>query len=313
MKSLKRTMLVLCALIMALGLVACTNGNNADSKSTSTAAQDKSVTYPVTVTGSDGSKVTLDSEPQKVVSMAPNITELMFKLGVQDKLVGRTDYCLYPAEASAIPSVGTLQTPDIEKIISLNPDVVIASTHFSLEIEKKLTDLGVKVVILYEEHDINGVYTIMDTLGTIFNIRDKSAETASEMKASIEETTTAVSGLEKPSVYYVIGFGEYGDYTAGKDTFIGQLISLAGGTNIANDISGWTYSLESLIEADPEIIIIANDMKDSFMQAQNYKDLSAVKNGKVYGVDKNILELQGDLNAQGVRTLAQLFHPEAFK
>ncbi|BCN28788.1 ABC transporter substrate-binding protein [Anaeromicropila herbilytica] len=315
MKQLKKLILVLCMATLALGLVACAKDNK-ENKVSQTAKPTNSpevTKYPVTVKDSDGKEVTLDKEPTKVVSMAPNITELIYKLGVESKLVGRTDYCDYPEEVKNVESVGTLTEPNIEKITSLQPDIVIASTHFSEETEKQLADLGIKVVVLYEEHDIEGVYTMIQTLGTMFNVNDKATNLVSDMKTSIDETKKAVKGLETPSVYYVVGFGEYGDYTAGGDTFIGQLITLAGGKNIAADVKGWSYSLESLMEADPDIIIVPNDMKDSFMKATNYKDLTAVKNNRVYGIDKNILERQGYRNAEGLATIAKIFHPEAFK
>lgn len=337
MKYLRKTMAVLCCLSLIYALSACGTekisfeDTNVDSTTASVVAEKSDVTtapvsatevpessdevtnYPVTITDSEGTEVTFDSEPMNVVSMAPNITEMIFQLGLESKLVGRTDFCDYPEQALSIESVGTLREPDIEKIISLKPDVVIASTHFSEEANKKLTDLGVKVVVLYEEFEVAGVYSIIKTMGTIFNVNEVTLTAVNDMKASITETKSRIGGLDKPSVYYVVGFGEYGDYTAGGDTFISQIISLAGGKNIAEDISGWSYTLESLVEANPDIIIISNDMKADFESAENYKDLSAVKNGHVYGINKDLVERQGYRNAEGIRTLAEIIHPEAFK
>lgn len=313
--------MVLCIAAMALGLAACAGSKEETEAVKTEAAEDSQkaaseaadTRYPVTVTDSEGTEITFEQEPEKIISMAPNMTEFVYKLGLEDRLVGRTTYCDYPEEAEAVEEVGTLREPDIEKIVSLDPDVVLASTHFSEESEKQLTDLGIKVVVLYEENDINGVYQMIETAGRIFNVSEAAADTVSDMKASIEETAAAVEGLEAPSMYYVVGFGEYGDYTAGGDTFVGQLINLAGGNNVAEDVSGWSYTLESLVEADPDIIVIAEDMKDSFMMADNYKDLTAVKDGKVYGIDTNLLDRQGYRNAEGIRILAEILHPEAFK
>ncbi len=289
--------------VISESVVECT-----ESKST-----EESAGYPVTVTDSNGDSFTIEKEPMKIISMAPNITELIYQLGVQDKLVGRTDYCDFPAEVSEIESVGSLQTPDIEKIISLKPDLVIASTHFSDETQKQLTDLGIKVMVLYEEHELDGVYTIISTMGTVFQKNTEASALISEMQTSIDEVTKSMEGLEAPTVYYVVGFGEYGDYTAGGDTYINQLLTLAGGKNIAEDVEGWSYSLEALLEADPDIIIISNEMKDSFMTAENYKDLSAVKNNQVYGINNAIVERQGYRNLEGIKTLAQIFHPDVVK
>ena len=326
MKYCKKLSLILSVMLVSMSLMACAKTTEMKTDTVEsvkqmettaetteqTGALEKSVTYPVTVKDSEGSEIMIETEPEKVISLAPNITEMIFVLGSGDKLVGRTDYCDYPKEALEITSIGTLQEPDIEKIVSLEPDLVIASTHFSEESEKQLSDLGIKVLVLYEEHEIDGVYTMLETLGTVINAQEKSLKAVNDMKAVMDETKEVVSGLEAPSVYYVVGFGEYGDYTAGGDTFICQLITLAGGENIAKEVQGWSYSLESLVAADPDIILIDNAMKDAFISADHYKDLSAVKNGMVFGIDKSILERQGVRNAEGVRTIAEIFHADAF-
>ncbi|MBO5033702.1 MAG: ABC transporter substrate-binding protein [Lachnospiraceae bacterium] len=209
--------------------------------------------------------------------------------------------------------LGSLYTPDIEKIISLEPDLVIVSTHFDEENAKKLEDLDIPVLTLYEEHDVTGVYDMIDILGTAVNRNAKAAECVSEMQSVIEEVSAAVEGLEIPSVYYVVGYGEYGDYTAGGDTFIGGLIELAGGNNIAKEVSGWNITLEEIVEADPSIIVISENDKEGFMSNENYADLTAVKNENVYTIDTNLLDRQGYRNAEGIRELAGIFHPEAFQ
>lgn len=334
MNYIRKIMAVLCCLSLTFALFACSTkkssfeDTNVDSATASVATEQTEVTtdfesatessaeetqYPFTITDSQGSELTFDSEPMKVVSMAPNITEMMYQLGLESKLVGRTNYCDYPEQVSSIESVGTLREPDIEKIISLEPDVVIASTHFSEEANKKLIDLGVKVVVLYEEFEIEGVYSIITSMGTLLNANETAKTVVHDMNKTITEIKLRIEGLHKPSVYYVVGYGEYGDYTAGGDTFIGQMLSLAGGNNIAQDISGWSYTLEGLVEADPDIIIIPKDLKADFETAENYKDLSAVKNGHVYEINKDLVERQGYRNAQGLRALAEIIHPEAFQ
>ena len=266
----------------------------------------------MTLTDSFGNTVTLDSEPLRVISVGPSITENLYAIGAGDKLVGRTDYCDFPKEALQVESVGALDAPDIEKIVSLEPDLVIASSIFTEDTYIKLTEIGIKVLILHNEYDVNGVYTTLETLGSVLNAQDRATAVSAAMKASIEDTTIRISGQNAPSVYYVVGYGEYGDYTAGGDTFVGTLLTMAGGANIAQDVSGWSYSLESLIEADPDIILLPTGMKDSFVATDNYKELSAVINGKVYEIDRNLLERQGYRNAEGIRTLAEIFYPDAF-
>lgn len=290
--------------------------NETESTDSSEAAEtvDTQVTYPVDLTDSDGKVITIESAPEKIVSVAPNMTELVFLLGEGDKVIGRSDYCDTPAEVTNIPSVGTLYTPDIEAIVALEPDVVLVSTHFDEENEQKLKDLGITVLCLYEEHDIYGVYTMIETLGTLLNRVDEANGLVQNMKDTFESVTTAIEGQEQPTVYYVVGYGEYGDYTAGGDTFVNGLLTLAGGDNVAKDVSGWNYSLESLLEADPDVIIVGIGQAEEFKAAEHYRDLTAVKEGRVYEFDGyHLFDRQGYSNAEGVKELAKLLYPDLVK
>ncbi|HEX3023386.1 MAG TPA: ABC transporter substrate-binding protein [Lachnospiraceae bacterium] len=335
---MKKLLVMLCVLTLAGSLVACQKESsntekedtkasevtttestdaNADtdeaSEDTTTDVASAETAYPFTFKDSFGVEITLEKEPMKIVSVAPNMTEMLYTIGAQDKLVGRTDYCDYPQEVSSVESIGSIDQPDIEKIASLEPDMVIASTHFDEENAKKLAELGIPVVSLYEEAELDGVYDILALLGEVVNHQKEASTAVEEMKSVIDNVTTKVEGLEKPSVYYVVSFGEYGDYTAGGDTFIGKMLETAGGENIAKNVSGWTYTLESLVEADPSIIIIGTGMKEAFVTSEGYKDLTAVKEDHVYEMDINLLERQGYRNAQGLDELAKIIHPEAFK
>lgn len=313
---LKKFTVILLLAVFALGITGC--GNTAGNENKSSVDSTSSVTegetkYPVTITDSFGTEITLEKEPQKVISIAPNITEMMFDIKAEDKLVGRTDYCDYPEAAEKIESIGTMRTPDIEKIISLEPDLVIASTHFNEENAKKLQEAGIKVISLYEENDVAGVYTMLETLGTALNKSEQAKESIDHMKKTINEVTSAVNGLQEPTVYYVVGYGEGGDFSAPENSFVGGLIKLAGGKDIVPASDSWTFSLEALLEADPDIIVLRNGEKEQFIAAEGYKELTAVKEGRVYEIDNNIIDRQGYRNAEGVLTLAEIFHPQAFK
>ena len=314
--------LLLAMLMLVVGLSACGEKANDSTlvetgaivpdENSGEAASVADTEYPFNFTDSYGNVVTIEAEPQRIVSVAPNMTEMLFAFGVGDKVVGRTDYCDYPAEVADIQSVGAIDKPDLEKIISLEPDVVIATT-FTEEGIAKLEAAGIPVIVLHEEGTVDGVYVMIENMGQIINKNKEALTMITEMKTLFADVNGKVTDLPKPSVYYVVGYGEYGDYTAGGDTFVGGLLELAGGDNIAKDISGWNISLEAIIEANPDIIIISEWMKDDFCNAPNYSELSAVKNGQVYTMDINMLERQGYRNAEGVLELAKIFHPEAFE
>ena len=268
----------------------------------------------ISVTDSYGRTITFEGPVQSIVSVAPSVTETVFALGKGNLLKGRTDYCDYPAEAAQVQSIGSLMEPNIEKIAEINPDVVIASSHFKKESAEKLENLSIKVVVLNESKTFEGAYTTIRDIAKITGAQKKAEEIISGMEKTVKEVEKAVAGKDRPTVYYMIGFGEYGDYTAGGDTFIGQMIEMAGGDNIAKDVKGWSFSLESIVEADPEIIICSKywDMKKNFVKAEGYKELTAVKEGRVYEMDVNLLDRQGPRLAEGLKALAEIIHPESF-
>lgn len=269
---------------------------------------------PYSVTLPDGTVLEFESAPQRIVSMGPNITDMLFKLGAGDRVVGRTDYCDDPAEALDIPSVGTISKPDVEAILALEPDLVIGSTHFSEETEQQLTELGIKVAVLYDGSDMEGVYDIIRALGELTGLKAEGEALAAETKQLIDDTIAKYAGDEyadfaAPTVYYVVGYGEWGDYTAGGTTFIGQLLTAAGGNNVAQEVEGWSIDHEALIEADPQIIIIGEGMAADFCATPGYEELSAVKNGMVVELDTyHMLDRQGYKNAIIFEQLAELFH-----
>ena len=271
------------------------------------------VSYPLTLTGTDGTEITINEEPEKIVSMGPNMTEILYAIGAGDKLVGRTDYCDYPAAVSEVESVGSISNADIEKILSLEPDLVLASTHFSDDAVKQLDDAGVPVLYLYDEGDMEGVYDMISLVGEAVNCEEAAEKTVDEMQIKMDYVSDRLANVnENPTVYYVVGYGEYGDYTAGGDTFVNGILTAAGGDNIASDVEGWSYSTETLLEKDPQYVILNAYNEEGFCTTDPYTELSAVKNGFVETIDTNMLDRQGPRNADAVVELAQMLHPECF-
>ena len=134
------------------------------------------------------------------------------------------------------------------------------------------------------------------------------------MKEKVKDVTTKVKDLAKPKTYYVVGFGEYGDFTAGGDTFISDIIKMAGGDNVAKDSKGWSYSLEKIVEDNPDIFICSEyfNTKETLINSPGYKEIPAIKNGKLYTIDNNKIVRQGPRIADGLEELARILHPEAF-
>lgn len=313
MNKFKKVLVVFLALIMVTSLVACGKDNKLEGNDNQ---KNVAVTkYPLTIKDSYDREVTIDKEPERIISLGPNVTEAVYALGKGDKLIGRTDFCDYPEEVKDVTSVGSIQTPSIEKVLELKPDIVISSTHFPKEILQKFEDLGVKIVALYGEDSFEGAYNTLEKMGELLNANEKASEVVKNMKEKVEYVTSKVKGLDTPSLYYVIDFGQYGDYTATGDTFIHKMIVMAGGKNIADDAAGWKYSIEKVLEKNPSMVIVPQyfDAKGRIVTTNGYKDLEAIKNGKLFEIDNNMLDRQGPRLADGLEELAKIIHPEAFK
>ena len=308
MKTFKTATLAIAFFAFTLLFTACSSDSPDNKRNVSEKAN-----YPITITDSLGEDITIEEEPESIVTLAPNITEIVYALGLGDKVVGRNDYSDYPEEALDAEVVGDFATLDIERIVELDPDVVIASTFFDEDMQAKFQEVGIQVITLYDSTSFDGVYTSIETLGKVFNVEDKASDITEEIKEQIAEVEENVKEEEKPTVYYVVGFGQGGDYTATGDTFINEMLTMAGGDNIAKDSAGWTYSKELLIEKDPEIIILPEYFFEEFISSEDYKELSAVKNNKVYTIDANLLERQGPRSGLGVKEIAAILHPELFK
>jgi iron complex transport system substrate-binding protein len=262
------------------------------------------------IPGSEGTTLILEKPARRVVSLGPNITETIFALGKGDLLAGRTDFCDYPPEVSGIPSVGTLTEPSLESIILLKPDLVIGSTHMQQETADKLKQVGIPVLYLNSEDSFEGVYGLIESIAMALGAEDAGKALTDDMKAAVGRVEEEAKDLSRPRVYYVVGYGEYGDYTAGGDTFIGQLITMAGGVNVASGLEGWRYSLEELIRQNPDLLICSRyrNQKEGLMVAAGYRELDAVKEGRVYTIDNNKLDRQGPRLAEGLADLARIIH-----
>ena len=306
---------IVLAVLACFVFSACGNTATKDKDVNTTKVETTAVVYPLKVVDSYNRTVTIESEPKRIITIAPNITEGIYALGKGGNLVGRSDYDDYPTEVSKVASIGSLLKPNIEKIVELKPDVVIASTHFDKDVVKKLEDLNIKVIVLYGEENFEGVYDTMSKLGQVVNASGKAQSIISDMKKKVADITNKVTNAKKPTVYYVVGFGKSGDFTAGKDTFIGNMIEIAGGKNAADDAIGWKYSVEKLVEKDPDVLICSKffDTKKGIEATTGYKDLKAVKNGKLLEVDDNTIARQGPRLAEGLEAMAKLIHPELFK
>lgn len=269
------------------------------------------VTYPVTIEN-NGVKYTVSEEPSTIVSLAPDVTETLFAIGAGSKVKGRTQYCNYPTEVSYIQVVGSMTDPSIETVVDISPELVIAATHYKEEVLKKLQSANISIVVKDSPNTLEDMYADTLKLGAIVNRNYEARALVSSMKAKVETVKMYTSNIKnKPTAYYVVGTGQYGEYTAGKDTFIAELIRVAGGINVADDVTGWNYTLEKLIDKDPDIIFGADWDYSTMTTSSNYQALTAIKNNNFKVVNVDIFSRPSARAIDdGLKLLVEMFHKD---
>ena len=295
------------ALLLGIGLLVAACGG-----------QQRHTAVSDTVTDDYGRTVVVPAQPQRVVSLSPAVTEIIYALGAEDILVGRTDFCEYPPEAQEIPSIGGISNLNIEKILSLHPDLVISGSMVGKKVTDQMDQMGVPMVCVIEKPRFEALYDNIAAIGKLVGKEHEAdslnvlmRERVNALVADTSETNTITQSHNNaitPKVYYVVGFGASGNFTAGGNTFINDIIRMAGGRNIAEDVEGWSYSLEALVKEDPDYIIVRREDSAAFCGMKPYYNLSAVKQGHVIGIVSGTLDLQVPRNIDAVLYLRQRFN-----
>lgn len=264
--------------------------------------------YPIKIVDAYGRKIKVEKEPQRIISIAPNITEILFKLELNEKIIGRSTYCDYPSEVKNIEIVGGMMDPNLEKILNLNPDLILVSTHFNKKMLEKIESFGIPIIGIYGEEKFSGLYDVIKKVAKITNKEEKSKEIINNIQKRLKIIKKRMENKEKVKLYYVISYGRYGDYTAGGNTYINDMIEIAGGENIAKDLQGWKYSLEKIVEKNPKIIICSKfgGTKKGLENGNGYSELEAIKKGDLYEIDNNLLDRQGPRLIEGLEKLNKI-------
>ncbi len=269
-----------------------------------------------------GNEIVLTGTPQRIVSLAPSITEILFEIGAGGQVVGRTDYCDYPEEVKDLPSIGgfSAEAMSLETIISLEPDLVIGGSIYQAEVIKTLQDAGIKAFVSQPAN----LAEIKDSLGLIGKITghvDEATASADEMQARIDSVTEAVSVVpadQRPMVFYEVWHEPL--MSANGSTVVGELIDLAGGVNLFADMPDEypTISVEQIVEVDPQFIIGPSSHGDQMTaevigKREGWGNLSAVKNNAIYIVDGNIVSHASPRIVIVLEEFAKILHPDLFK
>ncbi len=255
-----------------------------------------------------GRQVQVPASPTRIVSVSHSVTEIMFAMGAGDLLVGRTDFCTYPPEVEKIPSIGGITNMNIEQILSLHPDLVLSSSMVQQKNVQQLEEMGVPFVSIIEKQHFDSLFVNIERIGQLID-REEAADSLNRvLRQQLAEVLNSLGAIPQPkTAYYVVGFGAGGNFTAGGNTFINDIITMAGGENIAGDVEGWSYSLETLMQKDPEFIIIRTEDSATFCKTQPYNRLTAVKKGNVITIESGKLDIQGPRNIEAIQLLAARF------
>lgn len=273
--------------------------------------------FPLTLTDDEGTKIELKTQPAKIVSLTAAETEVLFKLGVGDKLVGKVaDLSLYPPEAAAIPDVAKPGSVDVERIVALNADLVIAGGNNFNPPDKitQLRALGVPVLVVYAP-DVAGVLKDIGLTGQAVGKSAEASDLTASMQAAFDQVAAATADFAKPRVFYELDATQK-IYTAADKSFLAEMISLAGGTPITTgSTTNFEISLEKLVTADPELILLGDaaygTTVDSVKQRNGWATMTAVKSGAIRPIDDIVVSRPGPRLVDGLRALALAIHPDA--
>jgi iron complex transport system substrate-binding protein len=312
MKALKYiTTLVFCAILV----VGCGETNQLPQD-----IQGDTTSFPLIVTDSLDREVEISKEPRRIVSLAPAATEILFSLDLGDRIVGVTEYCDYPPEARGMEKIGDFLTPSVEKVLSVEPDLILATGGIQLETVNQLEGLG-KTVIVLDPQNLEEIIKTIELVGTVTNHRAEASRVTAEMRGRLQEITAKTSGLpqdKRIDTFIIVWIEGANIYTVGPNTFIFHLVELAGGRNIAQDAAGeyFQYSLEKLLEQDPDVIISivhGYHSPEEVKAVLGFNRLKAVKNNRIYVIpDADLLTLPGPRIVDGLEMVVDFLHPDLF-
>lgn len=277
--------------------------------------------FLIELTDQVGNTVTISKMPEKIVSLAPSNTEIIYALGLEDRMVAGTEYDDYPEEAKSKPKIGGFYTVDIERVVAFQPDLVLAAGTHKDTITPALSRFGITTLTLAPKN-LNEVMAAIILVGQATGSGDSAERLVSDMSSRIKavtDRTEALAASERPGIFYILWYDPL--MTVGPKTIISELINKAGGSNIAAGLEGDypKMSLETVIIANPAMIITdgghgeGGGLPLAFAQSEpRLEAVDARQNNRVYEIDSDLVTIAGPRIVEGLEEMARLIHPEIF-
>ncbi len=269
------------------------------------------------ITDDLGRTVQIKGIPQRIVSLSPSNTEIVYALGLEDRLIGVTTYCNYPPEAQKKLQVSGYSTVDVEKVVSLQPDLILADSIHKTEVIPALEKLGIPVIGIVAP-SLDQLLADIELVGKISGKQNAASVLVASLKQRITAVEEKTAGASKPRVFFVTWHDPL--WTVGRGSMIDDLIVRAGGSNMASDLkANQTIDLETAIQRNPEVIVVLSSMGDqavsyNFLKNEpRFQATDALKNNRVYQVDSDIFGRTTPRTIDALEELAKLIHPELFK
>ena len=297
-------------MLLCLAYAGCLDRNSASSRNSSQASTEK-----IVYTDGIGNRVEVPRHPQRIISLAPNITETLYLLGAQDRLIGNTTQCSWPEAAKRVPKIGDLLNPNYEVILAARPDLVIASTAGNdRSAVMKLSGMGIPVYVA-APRSVERILQSVEDIGRITDCAAQGVRLAAQMKNRLADVERRIAGLPPVRAFFITWFDPL--LTPGKTTFETDVLRLAGVISITGDIPQFypRYSLEQLLVKDPDVLLTIEHEGDplpDFGKTPGWRDLRAVRQGRIYFLSE-YLQHPSPLFVDGVEDLAKKLYPERFQ
>ncbi len=259
-----------------------------------------------------GHSVKIPATVERAVSLAPNLTEIVFAVGAGDRLVGVTTYCNYPAQAQEIRKIGDTINPNIETIIALKPQIVLVSTASQIETFTRQLEQQNIAVFVTNPNGLDDIYKSVEKIGELFGRQENACQVVGNMQKRVADIQAKTNTVNRVTVFLQISKEPL--VTVGKATFFTDLIERAGGISLTKDVATAypRLSKETALALNPEAIILS-DSEDNREPNDVFKNSPAVKNGKVFRVDADILSRPAPRIVDALELIARDLHPESFR